>query len=107
MVWILEHQSGPHGAVHPAALRIDQAADHPEQGALAAPVAAYQHPESWGSDLDAAAIKRLGSAGPTEADPIKAKRCLLRVGLFHRQHFCQASREKPGRFVPPLAAVFS
>ena len=107
MIWVLKHQGRTQGALHLATLWLDQATDHPKECALAAAVAAHQHPKSWGSDLEVATIERLGSARPAEADPIQAQCCLIGSALVELSHGPQASSEKPGRFVPPLAAVFS
>ncbi len=102
MIGILKDQGWPQLAFQLAPLWFEQAADDPKQGAFAAAVAADDHPQAWAWDRETATIQCMATAGPVEADLLAAEGWLSRwLGLSH------ASREKPGRLTPPVAAVFS
>ena len=77
VVWVLEHQCRAEFAVDVTGLGTDQTAQDPKQRALAASIAAHQHPEPWAGNPEAAAIKRTGTAGPAVADPLELQCCLL------------------------------
>ena len=103
MVGILEHQSCLDVAVDSSRLRLDQPSEHSEEGALPTAVAPHKHPQSRSWNAEAAAVQSAGSAGPAKTHVFELKNPL--VG--GRSHGDQLSSEKPGRLLPPEAAVFS
>ena len=56
MIRVLEDQGNTLSRVDPAFLWLHQACDQPEEGALAAAVAAHQHPKTWAGNVQAALI---------------------------------------------------
>ena len=72
MVWVLKHQGRFGAAGDASALGLKKSGNQAEQGALAASIAAHQHPKAWARDDQVAAIEGLLAVRPAVADVLNA-----------------------------------
>jgi hypothetical protein len=82
-------------------LGLEQARDQAQQGALAAAVAAHQHPEASMWQAEIAVIESPTATGPGEAESLHLQ------GDGSGCDGRQLSNEKPGRLPPPPVVDFS
>jgi hypothetical protein len=67
VIGVLKHQGRLERPLQAAPTGLEQAGDQAQQGALAAAVAAHQHPQARPWDREAAVIESRVAAGPGEA----------------------------------------